>query len=229
MLQRMSLGENIEALRVASGHSYADLANAIGTDAQQIHYLVKNESVRSKFAPAIAEFYEVDLATLITATPDEVIAASKVHGAGSVRESRAPYTTGKSNWTPVVGEARLGDGGFFEQTSYEPGTAGYVKFPRERDAYALRCKGDSMRDRILPGDFVIILPHKRVSIGDLVMCQTRDGQRMIKQLGRTRDEITEFLSANEKFGTITFDEDQIAHIHYAIGPIPADFYDADPG
>lgn len=115
---------------------------------------------------------------------------------------------------PVVGEARLGDQGYFEETPYANGSDGWVKYPGKNGTYALRCKGDSMRPRIKPGEFVVIEEFGRVAEGDEVMCQTTDGRRMIKILNRKYpDKSVELTSVNDKHDPITLDDDEIAHMH----------------
>lgn len=116
---------------------------------------------------------------------------------------------------PVVGEARLGDQGYFEENPYPNGSDGWVQYPGQDDGtYALRCKGDSMRPRIKPGEFVVIEPGARVNEGDEVVCQTNDGRRMIKVLNRRfPDRSVELTSVNDKHDPITLDDDEIMHMH----------------
>jgi phage repressor protein C with HTH and peptisase S24 domain len=86
---------------------------------------------------------------------------------------------------PVVGTAQLGDDGYWNELQYPTGHGeGFVRYPmKDPNTYALRVKGDSMRPRIKPGEFVVIEPNAPVVVGDEVMVQTKDGRSMIKQLG----------------------------------------------
>lgn len=138
-------------------------------------------------------------------------------------ETIAPRGAGR--WVPVVGEARLGDGGFFNETSYEPGTEGYVLSLIARpDSYALKCKGDSMYPAIFPGDYVVVHPTHRLEFGKWVMCQTIDGRRMIKIYSSVFDGITELRSLNGKVDPITLDADEIRHLHFADGRVAPSYH-----
>ena len=130
--------------------------------------------------------------------------------------------------TPVVGEARLGVDGFYEETPYSSGSDGWVEYPARDGAYALRCKGDSMRPRIRPGEFVVVKPKKRVKEGDEVAVQTTDGRRMIKILNRQRDGSIELTSVNfTDQQPITLDDDEIVHMHYVAAVCKPDEYYPD--
>lgn len=61
---------------------------------------------------------------------------------------------------PVVGTVQAGDEGYWDELQYPVGHGdGFIRYPsRDRNAYALRVKGDSMRPRIKPGEFIIALP-----------------------------------------------------------------------
>ena len=134
-------------------------------------------------------------------------------------------TKNRGRWVPVVGEARLGDGGYFVETAYDPGTEGYVlSLIAQPDSYALKCKGDSMYPAILPGDYVVVSPHQRIEIGRWVMCQTTDGRRMIKVYSSRYDGMTELRSLNGKYDPITLDADEIRHLHFADGPIRPSYH-----
>ncbi|MEN9316499.1 MAG: hypothetical protein RIS35_2892, partial [Pseudomonadota bacterium] len=70
-------------------------------------------------------------------------------------ETIRPYPSG--NRIPVVGTAQLGDNGHFVELEYPVGHGdGYVDIAsRDPNAYALRCRGDSMKPRIQAGEFVV--------------------------------------------------------------------------
>lgn len=130
--------------------------------------------------------------------------------------------------TAVVGEARLGDNGFFDENPYASGSDGWVQYPGRAGTYALRCKGDSMRPRIKPGEFVVVEQNGRVREGDEVVCQTTDGRRMIKILNRRFDGMVELTSINDKHDPITLDDDEIAHMHPVAAILKPSMYYPDP-
>ena len=127
---------------------------------------------------------------------------------------------------PVVGTAQLGDNGFWVDLEHPSGHGeGFVRYPtRDPNAYALRVKGDSMRPRIKPGEFVVIEPNRPVMPGEEVMVQTSDGRSMIKQLGARRNGMVELLSINEDYRPITLDEIQVAKMHFVAAILKSTLY-----
>jgi transcriptional regulator with XRE-family HTH domain len=55
----MGLGENIKFLREMRGLTYEAVALAVGTDPQNIFNLEKRKSKVSRYAPALAEFFDI--------------------------------------------------------------------------------------------------------------------------------------------------------------------------
>ena len=142
------------------------------------------------------------------------------------------FTTGTSRsksevmpGVPVIGEARLGDRGYYEVQEFAKGSDGYLRIEREPGDYALRCFGDSMRPTIKPGQYVVVKTRRKPKRRDTVVCETKDGRRMIKILNDEYDDgLVELTSINEDFKPITLDRSEIDHLYYVIGPLPADFY-----
>lgn len=127
---------------------------------------------------------------------------------------------------PVVGTVQLGDDGYWHELEYPVGHGeGFVRYPtKDANTYALRVKGDSMRPRIKPGEFVVIEPNAAFGPGDEVMVQTKDGRSMIKQLGSRRDGLIELLSVNEDHKPITLEEKDVEKIHHVGGILKSNFY-----
>ena len=99
---------------------------------------------------------------------------------------------------PVVGTARMGPDGFYEEISSTVGhgdgsVEGYSSDPH---AYALRVKGDSMYPAIKDGQFVVIEPGGRCVPGENVMVCLMDGRRMVKELFLDRSGSVTLLSIN---------------------------------
>lgn len=127
---------------------------------------------------------------------------------------------------PVVGTAQLGDDGYWLETGYPVGQGeGFVHYPtRDKNTYALRVKGDSMRPRIKPGEFVVIEPSHGYVHGDEVMVKTLDGRCMVKVYGHHRAGSIELLSINEDHRPITVEEAQVEKIHYVGGILKSSLY-----
>jgi phage repressor protein C with HTH and peptisase S24 domain len=117
---------------------------------------------------------------------------------------------------PIVGSAQLGDNGFFVELEYPVGFGdGYVEHSTtDKDAYALQCKGDSMKPRIKPNEFVIIEPNTKVSNGDEVLVKCIKGRVMVKELLYTRDGEVHLGSVNESFAKITIPLSDIESMQY---------------
>lgn len=118
----------------------------------------------------------------------------------------------------VVGEARLGSDGYFEQMDHADG---FVEGNRsDPDAYALRVKGDSMHPAIRHGTFVIVHPNGRCTPGEYVALQLTDGRKMVKELiiERQNEVVVESVNGNAR---MTIDRAQIEHMHPVKGQVPA--------
>ncbi|PXX14486.1 phage repressor protein C with HTH and peptisase S24 domain [Paraburkholderia tropica] len=125
-----------------------------------------------------------------------------------------PLPTGRR--IPVVGTAQLGDNGHWAELDYPVGHGdGYLDFPsRDKDAYGVRCKGDSMTPRIKDGEFVVVEPNRKVEHGDEVLVKAKDGRVMIKLYLYAAQGRTHFMSVNAAHMPIAIDSDQIERLHF---------------
>lgn len=131
----------------------------------------------------------------------------------------------------VVGNVRGGEGDNARYVELEHAVGqgeGFVRYPmRDPNTYALRVKGDSMRPRIKPGEFIVVEPNHSVMVGEEVMVKTADGRNMVKILSRRSGGDLEFRSINEvDHPPFTLDESQVKDMHY-IGAIvkPSWYYE----
>ncbi len=117
---------------------------------------------------------------------------------------------------PVVGMAQLGDNGFWADVEYPVGQGdGFVDVPtKDKDAYAIRCSGDSMRPRIKDREFVVIEPNHPIEPGDEVLVKSKDGRVMVKEFLYKRSGRVHLISTNEQHGTISFADEEIEKMHY---------------
>ena len=99
---------------------------------------------------------------------------------------------------PIVGMARAGADGFFDENGFPVGAGETVHFPDlgEDRVYALEIAGDSMEPMYRAGDVVIVQPGAAVRRGDRVVVRTRAGEVMAKVLGRKNDQTIELVSLN---------------------------------
>lgn len=126
---------------------------------------------------------------------------------------------GAARRVPVVGTAQLGDNGYWAELETPVGFGdGFVEVAvRDNNAYALRCRGDSMKPRIKDGEFVIVEPNQPPNPGDEVLVKAKDGRVMVKELLYIRDEVVHLLSVNETFGKLSIPLEQIDCMHLVTG------------
>jgi len=110
----------------------------------------------------------------------------------------AGRASGAGRAIPIVGMARAGADGFFDEQGFPVGAEETVRFPDLGDerVYALEIAGDSMEPVFRAGDVVIVQPGASIRRGDRVVVRTRAGEVMAKVLGRRNEQSVELLSAN---------------------------------
>jgi phage repressor protein C with HTH and peptisase S24 domain len=121
---------------------------------------------------------------------------------------------------PIVGLAKAGRDGFFDEQGFPISAKETVRFPglsAER-VYALEIAGDCMEPLYREGDLVIVQPGAMVRRGDRVVVRTRSGEVMAKTLGRRNEQTIELLSLNPTYPPRTLpavDIDWIGRIIWA--------------
>lgn len=83
--------------------------------------------------------------------------------------------TGDYRKVPVVGNARLGNGGYYEDLGYPAGHGdGFLDIPsKDPNAFALRVKGNSMAPMIMDGWFVLVEPNGSIEPGEPVLVRKK--------------------------------------------------------
>ncbi|MGQ7790979.1 S24 family peptidase [Faunimonas sp. B44] len=116
---------------------------------------------------------------------------------------------------PLLGFARAGAGGFFDDGGYPAGQGwDEVPFPAFRDegAYALAVAGESMLPLYRDGDIIIVSPTARIRKGDRVVVKTADGEVMAKILKRRTAKAIELESLNPEHGARTLPLKEVAWV-----------------
>ncbi|MEZ6023689.1 MAG: helix-turn-helix transcriptional regulator [Hyphomonadaceae bacterium] len=183
-MQHAEIWRALDALAASKGLTPSGLARAAGLDPTTFNKSKRQtpdgrprwpstESVSRALAAAEASFDE--FAALLAGRPG---------GAGRA--------------IPVVGMARAGADGFFDEAGFPVGADETVRFPDlgEDRVYALEIAGDSMEPVYRAGDIVIAQPGAAVRRGDRVVVRTRAGEVMAKVLGRKNEQMVELLSLN---------------------------------
>lgn len=183
-MEHVDIWRALDALAASKGMTPSGLARAAGLDPTTFNRSKRQapdgkprwpstESVSRALAAAEASFDE--FAALLTGKPS---------GAGRA--------------IPVVGMARAGAHGFFDEQGFPVGADETVRFPDlgEERVYALEIAGDSMEPVYRAGDVVIAQPGAAVRRGDRVVVRTRAGEVMAKVLGRKNEQTIELISLN---------------------------------
>lgn len=190
------VGAEIKRLRTALRLSLLDVGLAAGIDPATV-----NKVENGQQNPRITTLNKIAAALGTTA---EALYADH-HGYG-----QPDARTG----TPVFGEVQGGDDGYLADVS-EPD--GYIEYTSgSHKAYALHVKGDSMRPRIAPGEFIVCDPDARPVPGDTVVIRIDDGRRMVKTYLYPREGNVALGSVNENHPTLTLAAESITQMHKVI-------------
>jgi phage repressor protein C with HTH and peptisase S24 domain len=114
----------------------------------------------------------------------------------------------KRKQIPLLGLARAGKGGYFDDSGFPVGSGWEeIEVPGVTDstAYALEITGDSMLPVYREGDRIIVSPGATVRKGDRVVVKTTDGQVMAKIMQRQTAKNVELASFNVAHDTKTLD------------------------
>ena len=174
----------IDALAARKGMTASGLARAAGLDPTTFN---KSKRQAPDGNPRWPSTESVSRALAAAETNWEDFAALLVGRSG-----------GAGRAIPIVGMARAGADGFFDENGFPVGADETVRFPDlgEDRVYALEIAGDSMEPMYRAGDVVIVQPGAAVRRGDRVIVRTSGGEVMAKLLGRKNDQMVELLSLN---------------------------------
>ena len=111
---------------------------------------------------------------------------------------------------PLLGLARAGAGGFFDDGGYPVGHGwDEVDFPAplqsSQGIYALEVQGDSMQPLYRDGDVLIVEANAETRRGDRVVVKTREGEVTAKILLRRTNDQIELKSINPAHENLIFD------------------------
>jgi len=166
------------------------------------HYLNGRREPSQKQLLALCKKLDCSLDWLLTGNENYKIHKHSSNGIISENQNsnaHETYKIGKSSHVPVVGTAQLGDNGYWAELEYPTGHGdGFVLFATDdKNAYALRCIGDSMKPRIQNGEYVVAEPNTEAQPGDEVIVKAKDGRIMVKTLLYKREDRIHLISINE--------------------------------
>ncbi len=199
-MQHAQIWRAIDALAAGRGLTVSGLARAAGLDPTTF-----NRSKRSgpDGKPRWPSTESLSLALVAAGASFDEFAALLLG---------RPNDAGRS--IPIVGLARAGAHGFFDDSGFPVSAEETVRFPGlgEGRVYALEINGDSMMPVYRAGDVVVVQPGSAVRRGDRIVVRTIEGEVMAKQLGRRNDQLVELISLNPAYPTRTIKPDEVEWI-----------------
>lgn len=227
----MNMGKRIEARLTELGWGQRDLLERVyGLEKGTLSALVVRDSKRSEWSERIAAALGVTHAWLtLGKPPKEPPGAPSVslEQSSTVPELETVHLESAGNprtiqRVPVVGTARMGDDGYYEELGHPAGFGdGWIdSYSSDGNAYALRVKGDSMHPSIRHGQFVVIEPNSACVPGEYIVLALRDGRKMVKELVRESESEIVIESVNGN-GRATLDKVDIERMQPVAAIIPA--------
>lgn len=202
------------------GVTQDDIAEALGVNQSAVsHYLNGVNPLNPKAIAVFSKMLQVNAAEISPSIAKEMMSFSlyaddEIEFVGFVPDGMVK----------VIGEAFLGAEGAVDMIETLDGWLNI--YSDDKDAYALKVKGDSMWPRIQSGEYVVIEPNTTVRSGDEVFVRTHEGHNMIKVLNKTRDGDYQFTSINNAHQPITIDPIQVDKMHYVAAIVkPTKFID----
>ena len=187
----------------------ADLAKLIRVPQPTFHRLMAGENQDPKYTllKRVADYFKITVSDLVE---KDLRNQSANNGNVSGNAKEVIFTR-----VPVMGSAQLGSEGHW--VALDNGD-GFVNWPsQDPEAFALRCKGDSMKPRIKDGEYVVVEPNHGYLPGDEVLLVTRDEQVMIKTFLYQRDGAVLVMSVNEEHPPLRFPISDVVRIQYVAG------------
>lgn len=173
--------------------------------------LTPNETHRKRIGEELARDIEAKLGL-------EALALDQVSGTDQSNADPGPVISTPFRSVKIAGTAQLGAEGYW--TALSP-CEGHVDIPtRDKDAYALRLRGDSMSPAIRSGWVAVCEPNSQLIPGEYVHIKLKgfdgEGESMVKELLYANDEEISVMSINDAFGRRTLALADIEYIH----PVP---------
>jgi len=173
MLKHAEIWRALDKLAAENGLSASGLARKAGLDPTAFN---KSKRINPQGKPRWPTMESV--AKVLDATDATLAEYARILGPAGGRSGRR---------YPVIGLAKAGQGGFFDDAGYPTGSGwDEVEGPDVGDpnAYALEITGESMVPVYRPRDVIIVSPAAPTKAGDRVVVRTRGGEVMAKELIR---------------------------------------------
>ncbi|CAM2143730.1 Phage repressor protein C, contains Cro/C1-type HTH and peptisase s24 domains [Pararobbsia alpina] len=217
-----TLSERIQQVLTETGVDQVQLGQAAGVTKGTVNQWLTGaiKSIKLEYAVGIQEKFGYNPVWLVMDKGNPKVPG--IHHTDPFEPIPLPARTR----IPVVGLAQLGDNGFWADVEYAVGQGdGYIDFPsRDREAYGIKCKGDSMLPRIRDGEFVVVEPNHEIDNGDEVLVKASDGRVMVKIFLYSRAGRVHLQSVNREHGDIAIDKDKIDRMHFVAAIVKPSFW-----
>lgn len=226
----MKFGERLDAALKHLGWGPSDLAGRTSVAMPTISAITTRGSDRTNYKEALIcgfpadkishEWLRAEVGNMVPTKAAEIQAPPE-----PTNVADAP-ALGPSRLVPVVGHVKGGDDGYLEEMLFPVGHGeGFVPYwTKDRSAYALRVRGDSMHPRYRAREFVVVTPSIEAQQGNDVVVRMKDGRKLLKQLNWNRDGEVQLLSINNGFAPMTIQISDIESIHRVAGGVPPDAF-----
>ena len=197
----MTPGQLLEALLAKRKLTSNALAAQLGGGGLQsaMSRLISGKIPRAETLRPVAEFFDVDPSVFQTDTAATECAIKLGIEKGF---ADAPMYAGvpsqQRRKIPVVGTAKMGEDGFYEEISAIAGAGdGEIDFfSNDKHSYGLKVRGNSMAPAIRDGWYVIVEPAANPSEGEYVLVKLTNGAKMVKEFLYRRPDTLELMSVN---------------------------------
>lgn len=207
----MTLKDRIKEAMDAAELSAADLARKTGKTAGAVSQWLDGttKTIKGDTAAAIEAATGYRGAWLATGKGTKKLGGDSAEFAGTMRMGSVP----------VVGTAKMGDDGYYDEISSMQGAGdGHIEIAvDDPNAYGLRVRGQSMFPAIRDGWYVLVKPNAQPRAGEYVLLKLRDGRKMVKELLFQRAGSVEVVSVNGG-ERLTFDNSELDGIQ-AVGAV----------
>lgn len=201
MFKHEDIWKAIDLLAESHGLSTSGLARKAGLDATTFN---KSKRVTSQGKPRWPSTESLSKVLEITGEGLETVS--------SFIGSPANHQTLRIR-IPVIGCARAGEDGFFDDAGYPAGEGwDELDFPNlpDRNCYALEVSGNSMEPLYRDGDILVVSPDARTfRKGDRVVTRTADGQVVAKELIRITAKKVTLRSLNSDYDDMVLERAEV--------------------
>lgn len=216
-----TLEERISDLMATTGWTVGRIAEIAGVSSSSVSQWKKGETKSISLEPAIRLERESGYSALwIASGKGEKLAkmppTHQEDGAEFAGQAR------KLRRVPIVGTAKLGADGYYEELSPVVGGGdGHMDIATaDVNAYGLRVRGQSMFPAIRDGWYVVVEPNSEPAAGEYVLLKLKDGRKMVKELLIRRPGSVEVVSVNggERATYDIFELDSIQAVAAVVPP-----------